>query len=698
MKKLEHFEEALRLFTQHSLVKYSQNESQIEAQQAVSKALDKIQRDIHNIHDHSRINSSRGKPSGFTKNSDGDFALGGKRSVEQLIKNDSFQAGQKNLSETEDKIAIRIRQSGSQNSKLYFVKGQNRLAEINHALAELCQKFSDVSDHNGYFFLEQQGKRSFEIDQLSQLDDYILLNCFVSFIIAYSLGQSTLQFLDTINKIRQMNFRLLPTCDSASFLKRLEEVTNIARSSGPLETARYLLDASGSDQTFCSTLVWALKNIVGDFINEIRTGKKKNSYDQKYYITDFLLFGTGSIKPEDKSLYKYIRYSIEAFYLSVDAYCELIYTRRDGAEYYSKNIFINKPKEPVPRKILLYLLQVETQHSLFCSFEYGDAADTLVDVERLGIPKEFIKPQSKEDLLNKIRSRASESSSAQSTTNPIAGLITMDNASNLSKDRLYNQTQDTLSHQPTIVSIRSQHGTASDQVVTDANKLITVTYSKGGTSIKSIYKNDASNSDVSTMPPDKNSIDPPAGPSIYSQARHDRNTLNSSPSKEKVKLVGTRSLETANWFDKAGVVSSLTTLLEEFDANTDRFNLIRKKTALPREDVYLRGRSFGKEPIPNTKIVRVAGKSQDVSLNSRHTGRHFPMMPPSTITSNLSRLGGYKQERTHMPRDTYRGIDYKYSHGIGSHATGNSYRYMNFGENGYGAKKPSTNPDHYILN
>ena len=76
-----------------------------------------------------------------------------------------------------------------------------------------------------------------------------------------------------------------------------------------------------------------------------------------------------------------MRYCVEVFFLAVDSYCELIYIVKAEQEFNYKNIFINKEKVSRSKKaVLLYLLQIDGQHSLFTSFSHNiEAAEIAKD-------------------------------------------------------------------------------------------------------------------------------------------------------------------------------------------------------------------------------------------------------------------------------------------------------------------------------
>lgn len=255
--------------------------------------------------------------------------------------------------------------------RLCFIHGADHLKNESPQLFDLRERFADFKNHGEYVFLEAKGKRFFEQSDTTLLDEYIIMNCFISLLFGYMLGFNQRQFTALVEKLHSLNYKRLGSANSHSFLGTLDLVVNLARNKDHAKIEELLVAVCRPDHPsqFLPSLMWSFKKILGEYLNELKINRK-NSYLSKYYVTDHLFFQLGEVRPEDRNLYKSIRYCIEVFFLTIDAYCELVYIRRADLEYHYKNIFINKPKDAPNKKLLLYLVDIEEKLTIFTCHEH----------------------------------------------------------------------------------------------------------------------------------------------------------------------------------------------------------------------------------------------------------------------------------------------------------------------------------------
>ena len=567
-----------------------------------------------------------------------------------------------------EKIIIRSKPLNPSNVRLFFARSAGELRTLNPQLSEITEKFADFKMHKGFFFVEQLGRRMFELSDISSLDQYVLLNCFATYLVSSQLGENKGSFEKVVARIRNLEAAASKQVIAFSgFLAKFNEILGLLSANALQASMDLLVDSCAQTPGFMTTLVWSLKSLVGEFLTDMKQAKR-NSYLQKYYIIDCLLFGVGCIKEEDNSLYKLMRYCVEVFFITVDAFCELIYIRKADLEYHYKNIFINKPKDALLKKqTLFYLLVIEEKYSLFSSFELPDTSPSkkVVSLTDLSSQKRPIEADvNRGSIENSIPEEAQPA--VVGFSSPLH--IDADLSPIVKQDGRLQLIQ---------VPIKPI------DIPTEFSKS-ELSGLKPQSHYKSIYKIDQSES-ASHLPITRQQFSEGLGtPSIYRQQAPLRpeKQVGLSPPKEqpKSKLTTLRSgSDSVSFFDRESAVIGLMNCLEEMDSNFTR--LAAQRVNPPKTDLFSRGRSYGREISQNhtSKITRIAGRSQDVGFNHRYTsGTRLNLFSgglANGLTSNIS----LKQDRNNLlGRDQlYRGLDFKYSNTI-SGPPSTSYRYANF--------------------
>lgn len=83
-----------------------------------------------------------------------------------------------------------------------------------------------------------------------------------------------------------------------------------------------------------------------EFLGDLEE-RNSESYRKKYSRLKELIFDLDASQlklADDEEMYELLRYAVEAFFLTFDSFCELIYLKRFKKEYLLKKIFINKAK------------------------------------------------------------------------------------------------------------------------------------------------------------------------------------------------------------------------------------------------------------------------------------------------------------------------------------------------------------------
>ena len=78
---------------------------------------------------------------------------------------------------------------------------------------------------------------------------------------------------------------------------------------------------------------------------------------------------------EDDEMYRLLRYAVEAFFLTFDSFCELIYLKKFERDYLLKKIFINKAKNINQKRNKLFLVQIGSSFCLFSNFKGISSAE-----------------------------------------------------------------------------------------------------------------------------------------------------------------------------------------------------------------------------------------------------------------------------------------------------------------------------------
>lgn len=374
MKKTKEFEELLHVFSQLAVLKYSEpgNESdKVRKLQLLEDSTRNRLDSLNPIRNRSILNENL--KIGTNTVSDSQKQVQDHHYTINRLPNDPNWISEEFLVSHEAHLQQKAASHENAESymKVCFIHGAEHLKNESPQLFDLRERFNDFKNHGEYVFLEVQGKRFFEQNDTVLLDEYIILNCFTSLLLGYMVGFNQRQFTHLIEKLNGLNYTRLAGADSATFLAVLDQIVTMAKKKEhtKIEALLTVICRSDHESKFLSCLVWSFKKILGEYLNELKINKK-NSYLSKYYITDHLFFQLGEVRPEDRSLYKMIRYCIEVFFLTIDAYCELVYIRRADLEYHYKNIFINKPKETLSKKLLLYLVEIDERLTIFTCHEH----------------------------------------------------------------------------------------------------------------------------------------------------------------------------------------------------------------------------------------------------------------------------------------------------------------------------------------
>lgn len=486
--------------------------------------------------------------------------------------------------------------------KLLAITGTEELRTADPEVFDMMTKFADVKSHSEFFLSELGGKRSFAAADLPSLHLYVYLNCFVSFAVSSRIGINQRQLLKFLASLGRVAARAGAPEETALAAAKLPAAMQLLSKLGPRDWILGLAPAE------INGIALVCKAVLADHLADLRVAKK-NSYLQKYHIVDSFVLGQLSGLHEDERLmYKVIRYTIEAFYLAVESFCELTYVNYHPQEYSYKTILINKPKDlVVEKKLLIYLYEANDTYRLFCSYERDPRP--IADCEQA-------LPPDRTDRTERVE-RPSLPGHVKSIYRALAEKHSAGTPEGASPCHA------SAKQAPLAISAPQPSVSVSAQPTADA----------------------------------------------------------SSPTREaRVKLTATRlSLEQYQIFDKQAVLGSLMQLLEEFDSSTEKLALLRKKPY--RDEQFARGRSFSREPTAvhhQVKVVRVAGRSQDINLHNRYQ----PKVMPSAITGTYGRPGqAYKAEN-------FRPAEYRYSNKQPS----SSYRYMNYSEsNDYIRELPANN-------
>lgn len=577
--------------------------------------------------------------------------------------------------------------------RLFFMRGQSQLREVHPQLGEICEKFSDFKNHSGFLFAESGSRRNFELSDLLGLDNYVLVNCFLTFMLSASLSDNMVAFTNTIARFRSLKpHSKAQNFDFEVFLSKLQEIKSKVEDHSVESAVSLFVECCSREPSFLNGLIWSCKSVIGEFLVTLKQNKR-NSYTQKYYITDNLLFGVGAVKEEDNQLYKVIRFSIEAFFIAVNGYCELIYIRKDGLEYHYKTIFINKPKDALLKKrLLLYLLVVGEEHSLFSSFELDPV---LADQGPQQMSRGSVEEKSKQKPIEKLFRNESADFSIPEEPKPVRV------AHNISSSKDTDLS-------PKLNSV--QRPSISDKL----NKALDIPVEFCKSEITEVQHPVFANQ--SEQPRFRNSHQQPPppqlslqeiSPKIYQSKPEVDPRIEQSSQSVQVSLTGGKLMSTrmqteaTSLFDRENAVVGLLACLEEMDANFDRLSVQRRRP--PREDVFARGRSFGREaPQQHTKFTRTAGRSQDVGLGQRYASGGRLNLVSGGLTNGLGSKITYKADRTNLGgRDNlYRGLNFKYTNSTAGPTT-NTYKYINYPDSDFSNSfKRVTTSEHpaYVFN
>lgn len=693
MNKAGEVDQMLALYAQYLAVSYSSN---AERERNICKCT-ALDQELHHNHEKRRGNqtiSLASKSHTQRSSSTSGLALKGSKLTENgLLQRDRpDEERSPRMSDTQSKdFAMQARDV---KTRLYFMRGQAQLREAHPQLSEICEKFSDFKSHNGFFFAESAGRRNFELAHSTGLDAYVLINCFLTFMLSASLSDNRQAFASTMIRFRSLRAHATAQVfDYEAFLTQLDQVAALIDSDAVETAVALLVEYCSAESGFLSALLWSCKSMIGEFLETIKQNRR-NSYTQKYYITDHLLFGQGSVKPEDNQLYKVARFCIEAFFIAVNGYCELIYIRKDGAEYHYKTIFINKPKDAQPKKrLLLYLLVVGEHHSLFSSFELASGCtDKSARQGASGGPEERSRPQPADvrhrnesaDFCGPVESKPIQVvlDTTHEKQEDMSPMMSPEQRARLS-ERLHKAldfpadfckselTDSKLAVVPQGVQ-RAEFRTSHQAAPALQLNLQ-----------ESSLKNQATGYSVSSR------LDQQTGYSPH---------INLASGK----LASTRTQsETVNLFDRENAVICLLACLEEMDANFERLAVQRRRA--PREDLFARGRSFGRDaPQTQSKLTRTAGRSQDVGVGHRYTSGGRVNLMSSGLANGLAGKMQYKAERTQFGgRDNlYRGLNFKYTSTL-TGPSANNYKYTNYQDSDFSSslKKVVTSEHHaYVFN
>lgn len=489
--------------------------------------------------------------------------------------------------------------------QLQAVSGLERLKAADQEVADIMMKFSDVKSHSEFLLSQLGDKRCFAADELHRLQTYVLVNCFVSFAVSSSIGINQRHLHKLFAALGKLASRPAdgsgPAVSSQTVSTLLASLQLLSKV-GPRD---WLQGLSPAD---VDVVALASSAVLSEHLAELRASSK-NSYVQKYHLVDAFVQGR-SLSPErdERLAYKTIRYTVEAFYLAVEAFCELIYVNYQPQEYSYKTILINRPKDAsADKKLLIYLYECNDRYRLFCSYEPPVPRPPEAP-ESLGLPERTDRPSTTGHSRNIYRAL---------TDKPCA------------------DAPEDASPSPTTPKL--------------AQATINV------------------NAAPQQQPPVS------AGVQLAGES--------TSPTRDtRLKLTAARpSVEQYQVFDKQAVLGSLVQLLEEFDSSTEKLALLRKKPY--RDEAFARGRSFSREAtavIQHVKVVRVAGRSQDVAPHSRQQ----PKPMPSAVA------GVYGRSGQPFKTDNFRPLDLRYS----SKQPSSSYRYMNYSDNNdFGRELPANN-------
>lgn len=664
MKKIDLLEETLGLFAQEMALKYAGTSKPDDVFSKVASMVKEIRNGLAKTSDNhtSELNSRND-----TGSSSISSARGGRDAKDQEGELKSNEPAEDAKRSEEERVVIRSKPLNITNLRLFFPKTSAELKSINTVLSEISEKFVDFKNHKGYFFAELPGRRMFEMSNLENLEQYVIINCFATYLVSSQMGENRTSMNNLVGWLKELQpAAAKQNIPFSSFMNRLNEIVTIVLSGNVEVGLELFIESCAQVPAFLTTLVWCIKFLIKKFLNSLKQ-EKKNSYLQKYYIIDCLLFGEGTIKEEDYSLYKMMRYCVELFFIVVEGFCELIYIRKANEEYHYKNILINKPKDLQRRKpVLLYLLVIQEKYSLFSSFELPDS----VPVSKQAQLKESIPQQKTMDAAISVKSI--------DNSIPDEGVITNVGLSSPSivNREMSPQHKGENQHHPLEISLKP----IENQPDFTKSEL---TPAKQQSHLRSIYSTDQCES-ANNLVHIKSRFSEQTG--INSIYRHQpllqsERVPSLSPPKEqlKSKLTALRPVsDSISFFDREAAVLGLMTCLEEMDTNFIRLSAQRVNP--PKNEIFSRGRSYCRDGSQNhTKITRVTGKSQDVAFNQRYnSGARFNLFSgglQNGFASNLS----LKQDRNNIQgRDQlYRGLEYKYTNTMGG-PPGPSYRYANY--------------------
>lgn len=245
-----------------------------------------------------------------------------------------------------------------------FVNDMPGLNSVNRELGKLLlQVFFD--DNIKCIFLNLNKTQFFSSQKNEYLGDFILLNCFISLLVGFIYGENVKEFT-------KFTYRLTggATSEVAKVCRKLIDLNN--KEAGFLDKLDALKSSILDNQNFCNAAIIAVKDCVHDFLKDLKR-RNSESYKTKYYRLKELMT-TDSIQIEDnEEMYKLIRYTVEAFYLAFDSFCELIFLKNVDNDYLLKKIFINRAKNVTRRKNKLFLVQIDGKFCLFCNFKIEEA-------------------------------------------------------------------------------------------------------------------------------------------------------------------------------------------------------------------------------------------------------------------------------------------------------------------------------------
>ena len=542
------------------------------------------------------------------------------------------------LSQYNDRINSRC--DTKRPSRLHTIYGLNDLQKTNSEVYDVVKKFADFKLHTGYVYLDMMGSVEYDIHNRLHMDKYVITTCFVSLYLSYILGDNTSQFDRLVHKMREYSSIVDNKREYESFISMVDTLVS-SRESGSVRSmmgtiSKYI----HSDDTFVSMLVWVCKRVLHEHLIDA-SEQKKNSYLQKYYITDYFLFDKGTVREGDMSVYKMMRFTLEAFYISVESYCELTYIKYYNSEYNYKTILINKPKDQLTnKKILVYLFECESKHKIFCSYEVPDVVSTTntsISGNKIAYKLSHLDSMKKDGYIlgERVSNRKSDGGGKNvigysggrdiketTTVNPIiSGFdVKKTNSPLYFRSTLDDKTEKDI-HTSKTTTINDIVNVPSDRQ--DRRSI---------TALKNIYRqpNDSQQYkhhivETAVHTDDIHRVDSHAGIQLADS---------------KMKLVGTRQgREGVVVYDREDISRCLVDILDEYNGSIDKICAMRKDRR--RDEKTTRGRSFGRDnpAQSNTKAVRNVGRSQDVRVDSRYGYRqaNVPVYTPLVSVYNRHR-------------------------------------------------------------